>query len=577
MDQISVNDPYATQMLTGGTSTYFLEYLNGYTNASSNLGNGHTWLNLWSSGYSNSVNYFANDSGDAGLTGPDFALYPSSLDSGNVLQREAFAIAPNDVAAANYDGTTPSTNSAAAVNFTGGFGPYLGSNYWGSAVNSYLRRFAFAPSRLSNSALSNWVDGSTPITANVPDTTTLASGSAASSLPLVGVSTHQNRNNNTSTPTPDSTNVALAQAAGATVMRTDANWQSIEGTPGTYDFSGLDPTVNAFRTAGFTVDLMLGYGNTNYTGGYYDAPTTTATRTAFDNFVTAVANHYGSSGFIYEIWNEPNLDWDWLPSPNASAYATLLTSSSAAIQAAKPGATVIGAGTSPGPGITPATFVAGVASAGGFTSNVAGISYHPYNSTYPEQEITDAAAIAAAEGGAGKPIYNTEWGYEQDWVNYSQDTLAVYAARTLLSSIVSGVKSMDWYDLIDDFAGPTNASNFGLNDFNFNPLPAAGAYDTIASLMAEATSYNIISHPSANIYEIIFHKSSGSARVVWTYNTFDYGAFGMAYSYTDNIGSYSALTVKDVFGNNVPYTVSGDNITFDLSNAAGPVILTVTP
>jgi hypothetical protein len=69
---------------------------------------------------------------------------------------------------------------------------------------------------------------------------------------------------------------------------------------------------------------------------------------AFGRFCGALAARYKGRIVGYQVWNEPNLDREWLhKTPNAAAYVKVLAACSAAIRAADPQAIIITAGLAP--------------------------------------------------------------------------------------------------------------------------------------------------------------------------------------------------------------------------------------
>jgi hypothetical protein len=65
----------------------------------------------------------------------------------------------------------------------------------------------------------------------------------------------------------------------------------------------------------------------------------------FANFMTALAERYKGRVAAYEIWNEPNLDYEWgyLP-PDPAVYADMLKTAYTAIKKVDPNAVVISGG-----------------------------------------------------------------------------------------------------------------------------------------------------------------------------------------------------------------------------------------
>jgi PKD repeat protein len=84
--------------------------------------------------------------------------------------------------------------------------------------------------------------------------------------------------------------------------------------------------------------------------GIGNPPVSASDLAAFHNFAQALAAHISSvwrpqglETAAYEIWNEPNLDYEWGGHPNAAQYTALLKVAYGAIKAGDPGAIVVSA------------------------------------------------------------------------------------------------------------------------------------------------------------------------------------------------------------------------------------------
>ena len=413
--------------------------------------------------------------------------------------------------------------------------------------------------------LSTYMQAIVPTITSATSHTQVGSGSTA---PTITANTTANGS------IPNNTNVSLAQAESAVVVRIEANWQQIEGSGGgSYTWTALDPVVAAFNAAGIQCIIGIEYGNTNYMATSFTFPTTSPEITAYTNFAVAVAHRYKPGGAgnatgvanIYEVWNEPNLNYATAGSPDGNAYATLLISAAAGIKGESGTAKVITGGLSAGAGIAPNTFIATVAGVSNVFNNVDGIGFHPYTTLPPETAVASTAAFYSAANSA-KPIWWDEWGYPTDYVNNSQTTKGIYAARVLLSAAISGVPIAAWYNLVDNGANQSVESNtYGLNSSAYSPHPAATAYAAIASAMAGCTAYTVQYYTNFTAYLASFTNASGRNAVIW--------AADLPFQYTYNTTGYSSFTVKDVFGNSVTYTTSGSNITFPVG--APPVIVSL--
>ncbi|MGV9824847.1 hypothetical protein [Gordonia sp. NPDC003429] len=136
-------------------------------------------------------------------------------------------------------------------------------------------------------------------------------------------------------------------ATGARWLRVEINWNVIEKTKGTFDWSQPDTLIGSARAHGLTV-LANFLGTPGWAGG---GALTTAPPTDLGNvtpFVQAFIARYPSTTH-FEIWNEPNLPLFFGGSVNAAKYTSLLKRFYIDIKAAAPSATVVSAGLSPEP------------------------------------------------------------------------------------------------------------------------------------------------------------------------------------------------------------------------------------
>jgi hypothetical protein len=158
------------------------------------------------------------------------------------------------------------------------------------------------------------------------------------------------------------TEFAAMKAAGITLIRQVFDWAQIETSPGVFNFSAYDQFVADAASYGIQVMPVL-----------YDEPAFLSSRpkharnifnyppksmTAIAAFAKAAASWYGPGGTfwqdnpsvpvvpirVWQIWDEPNLNFFWYPKASAANYAAMLASASSAIHGVDPGAEVVSAG-----------------------------------------------------------------------------------------------------------------------------------------------------------------------------------------------------------------------------------------
>jgi len=95
----------------------------------------------------------------------------------------------------------------------------------------------------------------------------------------------------------------------------------------------------------------------------------------------------GYKTIAYEIWNEPNLNWEWENNPNPAEFVNLLRAASAAIREADPEAIIVSGAPSPGGDFDDLKFLEGMY-ANGVKGLVDAIGSHPYGGPWPHDHPT---------------------------------------------------------------------------------------------------------------------------------------------------------------------------------------------
>ena len=120
-----------------------------------------------------------------------------------------------------------------------------------------------------------------------------------------------------------------------------ANWPGAGARP-PYNFADIDNQMGYFLASVPNVLLRI-HGSS--------PPISEGELAAFRNYARALAEHVagtwqakGLEAIAYEIWNEPNLDYEWRGSPNAAHYTAALKAAYEGIKAGDPQAIVVSAG-----------------------------------------------------------------------------------------------------------------------------------------------------------------------------------------------------------------------------------------
>jgi len=210
------------------------------------------------------------------------------------------------------------------------------------------------------------------------------------------------------------------------------------------------------------------------------APVSEGDRAAFRNFAQALAQHVaetwrpqGLKTMAYEIWNEPNLDYEWGGSPNAAAYTSLLKAGYQGVKAGDPEALVVSAGLATTGGslndspaetarvVAQARQIYGAAQvvpdlsflrqmyANGAKDYLDAVGSHPYGGNYapdtPRSQVNIPVYFRRAEeqhqvaldNGDTSPLWSTEFGWvvqtgcnlgEHEWMKVTEAQQAEYLA-----------------------------------------------------------------------------------------------------------------------------------------------------
>jgi hypothetical protein len=156
--------------------------------------------------------------------------------------------------------------------------------------------------------------------------------------------------------------LSMMKAAGITIIRQVFDWATIETSPGVYDFSPYNQLVT--NAAAYGIQIMP---------VFYDEPAFLSSRPkkAHNIFnyppkkmgtiaalAQAAVSYYGPNGTfwqdnptvpaepirIWQIWDEPNLNFFWYPHASAKNYVKMLCAASKAIHSVDKGAEVVSAG-----------------------------------------------------------------------------------------------------------------------------------------------------------------------------------------------------------------------------------------
>jgi hypothetical protein len=292
------------------------------------------------------------------------------------------------------------------------------------------------------------------------------------------------------------------QGAGARWVRVDINWAQIQnGGPSSYAWTSIDNVVQGATARGIKV-----LGVIVYTPGWARPSGSSATYgpdpAKYAAFARTAVQHYAAMGVhTYEVWNEPNTQSFWTPTPSPSAYTQLLKAAYPAIKSADPQSTVLSAGTAPAPSdgtnYSPVDFLKGIYANGGGGSFDA-VSHHPYcfpanpgdaqtwSSWYQMYGTSPSLrSVMVANGDGAKKIWATEFGAP---TNGPSGYVSESAQAAMIAKAYTEWGTYDWGGPLFTYQGrdlgtSTSSSQnfFGLLHHDFTPKPAYAAYKTAAN------------------------------------------------------------------------------------------------
>lgn len=237
-------------------------------------------------------------------------------------------------------------------------------------------------------------------------------------------------------------NAYLVRDMGFTWAKSYVNWETVEPEPGQYRWIDPDNIVTAFKGYGVHI-LMRVHGTPAWArpeGTFLSHPPNEIDD--FARFMRVLAARYKGQVAAYEIWNEPNLNYEWgYLEPDPAAYTALLKAAYQAVKAVDPEALVISGGlATTGEGSPTAmgdlTFLQGMYAAGA-QGYFDALGSHPYAFGHdPDYEdpwglslsrVVQQREVMLANDDAETPVWITEtgWVLHTNWNLVEHEAIAV--------------------------------------------------------------------------------------------------------------------------------------------------------
>lgn len=314
----------------------------------------------------------------------------------------------------------------------------------------------------------------------------------------------------------------MLAAAGFRWVRMDFAWGGTERRKGEYDFSAYDGLTAALDKHHIRPIFILDYSNRFYDDD--QSPHTDEGRAAFAKWAAAAAVHFQGRGVVWEMYNEPNIQF-WRPRPDVHEYAQLALAVGKALRQAAPRETYIG----PACSTMDYKFLEACFQSG-CLEYWSAVSVHPYRQKNPETVAADYQKLRDlitryAPAGKQLPIISGEWGYSSARKKFDEEKQGKYLARELLTNVASGIPLSVWYDWHDDGTNPTDGEHhFGTVRFEYRPghdpvyepKPAYLAMKTLAQSLAGCRFERRIDAGDDKDWVLLFQGPGGPRVVAWT-------------------------------------------------------------
>ena len=224
----------------------------------------------------------------------------------------------------------------------------------------------------------------------------------------------------------DLSNAYLVNDLGFNWAKGYVNWATVEPEPGQFRWVDPDNVVKAFSDQQLHILLRI-----HGTPAWARPEDSTLSHPAddlanFANFLTELVTRYRGQVAAYEIWNEPNLNYEWgNQQPDPAAYTEMLKTAYTAIKSVDPAALVISGGlATTGNGSLTAygdlDFLQGMYDAGA-QGYFDALGSHPYAYGLSPAEsnpdglsldrVVDQHELMVTNGDADTPIWATEVGW----------------------------------------------------------------------------------------------------------------------------------------------------------------------
>ena len=289
--------------------------------------------------------------------------------------------------------------------------------------------------------------------------------------------------------------MSLADEAGVQWAREEFSWEVIEPTDDNYNWDEYDSVIDKYQENNIQVLGLITYSSSwaSSNPGSSDYEYYMPDMTAWQDYVSNLAERYAGKVDTWEIWNEPN--YEGFFKDDLEDYVDLVEASSDSIKTANPNAKIVLGGLSGADSDYLQSVYKEITNKDDFDI----IALHPYrvidgNFNYmPEKtwdglnklkvDLANVKAVANKNQDSKKPIWLTEMGWTTYSSGISEARQADYLLRGYAMALsVPRVKKVFWYNFRNDSDNTDYLeSNFGLVDNDFSKKPAFDAFSFLKS------------------------------------------------------------------------------------------------
>ncbi len=370
----------------------------------------------------------------------------------------------------------------------------------GSVAAAGVQRVAWNGLSDAGTALSGSVSGALSMTpTGAPRATTVgtpylagisARPASATSPAVLGANTAMSTYEGLATADAEAKRLEDAFAGYA---REEFEWNRVEPRDGYYDWPKFDQMVAVAQARNIKIVGKLVYSADWASSAPAGTPTATARYyppadlNAWSDYVQQTVSRYAGRVTAWEVWNEPNLDRYWAPTPDPARYAEMLRATYPVIKAADPAATVLLGG--PAGGFSESFMSALKANGAGDSFDA--LALHLYVNGAPEPSIIESwfstAQTWVARNTPGRPIWITEFGWttcDSCTNRATEQQQADYLSRLALDAVSNGVAGLLWYNLRENGTSGSSIDNYGLVERGGRLKPAYGAFQRFGQATA---------------------------------------------------------------------------------------------